>query len=80
MAPLVLGSRDDQRNVAIAENAVNFDGVVRSVRLQFRSIFQENPSFPAGTLLYLVNPPMDSELVSGLAYRTLRCTSRTCGQ
>jgi hypothetical protein len=51
----------------IDESATAFEGTARQVRTLFRPIFQAHPSFPSDTLLYFVDPPMESGYVSGLA-------------
>lgn len=52
----------------IAEQMLNWEGTVRQTRLQFRPIFQAHPTFPPDTLLYFLNPPMQSPYISGLMY------------
>lgn len=52
----------------IAEQMQNWEGTVRQTRLQFRSIFHAHPTFPPDTLLYFLNPPMQSPYISGLMY------------
>ncbi len=54
------------QGAAIAEDATNFEGTARQVRLQFRPIFQADASFPPATLLYFINPPIESPYISGL--------------
>ncbi|MCX7840272.1 MAG: hypothetical protein N2559_12595 [Anaerolineae bacterium] len=52
----------------IAEQMLQWEGTVRQTRLQFRPIFQAHPTFPNDTLLYFLNPPMQSPYISGLMY------------
>ncbi len=52
----------------IAESTINFAGTARTERLRFRPIFQSRPTFPHDTLLYFLNPPMDSSYISGLMF------------
>jgi len=51
-----------------AQAAEGFSGFTRQMRLQFRSIFQQHPTFQPNTLLYFVEPPFSSYNVSGLVF------------
>ncbi|MCI0477466.1 MAG: hypothetical protein L0Y55_14565, partial [Anaerolineales bacterium] len=52
----------------IAASMPGFEGIARQTRLQFRPIFQTYPTFPPDTLLYFLNPPMESPYISGLMF------------
>ncbi|MBI5305122.1 MAG: glycosyltransferase family 39 protein [Chloroflexi bacterium] len=55
-------------SATIAESAVAFEGTARQTRSQFRPIFQAFPTFPPDTLVYFLNPPMQSPYISGLMF------------
>lgn len=54
--------------VTIAEQMLHWEGTIRQTRLQFRPIVLAHPTFPNDTLLYFLNPPMQSPYISGLMY------------
>jgi hypothetical protein len=56
------------QGAAIAQNATDFDGEVRQVRLQFRPIFQSAASFAPDTFLYFINAPVESPYLSGMFF------------
>ena len=53
---------------ALAESMINFGGTARAERLRFRPILQAHLTFPPDTLLYFLNPPMESPYISGLMF------------
>ncbi len=55
--------------MAIGEQTINFAGTARQVRLQFRPIYQKHTAFESNTLLYFINPPMDTPLIYGLMFQ-----------
>ena len=56
-------------SMAIGEEAVNFAGTTRQVRLQFRPIFQKHATFEPDTLLYFIQPPFPSPNIGGLMFQ-----------
>lgn len=52
--------------LAIAREAADFSQVFQQSILPFASIFERHRSFPAGTLLYFIDPPIYSLQVAGL--------------
>lgn len=55
-------------SATIAEQATNFGGYVRQIRLQFRPIYAEHPTFPADTFLYFLDTPLQTLDISGLMF------------
>lgn len=57
-----------RESTATANVTEEFGGTARQTRLQFRSIFQQHPTFQPGTLLYFLEPPFSSYNVAGLMF------------
>lgn len=55
-------------SVAVVERTLNFGGFIRQIRLSFRPIFQQYPTFPPDTLLYFIDTPLQTLDISGLMF------------
>ncbi len=56
----------DSQKVALASS--NYAGMVRQNRQVLRQIIQLRPEFPKGSYLYLVNPPIPADFLSGMFF------------
>jgi hypothetical protein len=52
-------------SIGVAGYAEQFDGVARSNRTLARALIGNHPQLPAGTLLYVLDPPMPTRFLSG---------------
>ena len=55
-------------SLAITDSAVAFSGNARLVRLVFRPIYTKYPTFPSGTQLIFIDPPLPHYNVSGIMF------------
>lgn len=55
-------------SVTIVERTMNFGGFIRQIRLSFRPIFQQYPTFPPDTFLYFIDTPLQTLDISGLMF------------